>query len=63
MKKALLALALICAPVGGAFAQTAEQIVIGFLLMPGETYNGYTCPATNIEPCFVPYGDTIPTGP
>jgi hypothetical protein len=61
LKKALVALALIMLPVTGAFAQTAGQSVMGFLLMPGDTYNGYTCPSSNVGPCFVQYGDSIPT--
>lgn len=60
-KKALVALALICAPASGAFAQTAGQSVSGFLLAPAGTYNGYTCPSSNVGPCFVQYGSSIPT--
>jgi len=61
MKKVLATLAFIMLPVTGAFAQTASQSVIGFLLDPGATYGSYTCPATNVGPCFVQYGDTLPT--
>lgn len=64
MKKALIALALLLPVMGASLpvsAQTAGQSVMGFLLMPGDTYNGYTCPSSNIGPCFVQYGDTIPT--
>lgn len=43
-----------------AYAQTAGQSVVGFLLLPGNSYNGYTCPSANIGPCFVPYGSTLP---
>jgi len=63
LKKALIALALLL-PVMGALpvsAQTASQSVSGFLLAPGSAYNGYTCPSTNIGPCFVQYGSSIPT--
>lgn len=62
MKKVLVALALFMLPVTGALSQTAGQSVMGFLLMPGQTYNGYTCPSSNIGPCFVQYGSSIPTG-
>lgn len=62
LKKALVALALFMLPVTGALAQTAGQSVMGFLLMPGNTYNGYTCPSSNVGPCFVQYGSSIPTG-
>jgi len=61
MKKALVALALLVSATGASFAQTAAQSVMGFLLDQGSTYNGYTCPATNTSPCFVQYGDTVPT--
>lgn len=61
MKKILAgAFALLIASTG-AFAQTAGQAVLGFLLTQGSTYNGYTCPSTNTSPCFVQYGDTLPT--
>lgn len=64
LKKALIALALLLPVMGAsvpASAQTASQSVMGFLLMPGDTYDGYTCPSSNVGPCFVQYGDTIPT--
>lgn len=61
-KKALAIAAMILLPMTGALAQTAGQSVMGFLLMPGNTYNGYTCPSSNIGPCFVQYGSSIPTG-
>lgn len=47
-------------PIQGAFAQTAQQSVTGFLLAAGSTYGGYTCPSSNIGPCFVPYGSSLP---
>lgn len=64
LKKALVALALMLPVMGAslpAYSQTAGQAVMGFYLMPGDTYDGYTCPSTNVGPCFVQYGDSIPT--
>jgi len=63
LKKALIALALLLPVMGASVpvsAQTAGQSVTGFLLMPGNTYNGYTCPSSNIGPCFVQYGSSLP---
>jgi hypothetical protein len=34
---------------------------MGFLLSQGSTYNGYTCPSAATSPCFVQYGDSVPT--
>lgn len=64
MKKALLALGFLLPLTMGAFlpasAQTAGQAVTGFNLPQGSTYNGYTCPATFVHPCFVQYGSSLP---
>lgn len=64
LKKALVALALMLPVMGASLpvhAQTAGQSVMGFYLMPGDTYDGYTCPSTNVGPCFIQYGASIPT--
>lgn len=59
IRKALAVLALLLLPVG-AFAQTAAQSDVGFLLAQGSTYGSYTCPSTAVMPCFVQYGATVP---
>lgn len=59
MKKLLVAIALAIMSTP-SFAQTAGQSVMGFLLLPGNSYGGYTCPSTNVGPCFVQYGSSLP---
>lgn len=58
LKKFLIAALLLMPSV--AMAQTAGQSITGFLLNQGSTYNGYTCPSSQVYPCFVQYGDTVP---
>lgn len=60
MKKILLAIALSIAYTTCAVAQTAAQSDIGFLLLQGQTYGSFTCPATATSPCFVQYGSAVP---
>lgn len=61
MKKALI-IAFMLSVMGAlpAFAQTASNDVVGFLLPAGQTYGTFTCPTNNIGPCFVPYGNSVP---
>lgn len=59
-KRLLVALAMFLLPVTGAFAQTNENSAVGFYLAQGSTYGTYTCPSTQITPCWVQYGSTVP---